>query len=160
MGSYISCTYYPTNKPKHTKVVLPSGEVRRFDHPTTAADLMLDFPGHFVAAAAGGSLVVGRRFSPVTADEELEVGEVYVMFPMRRVDSVVTDADVGRLLLAVAASPPRGARVGPEAAAVAAEEEVGPAVALEGAEFKYRLSLCRSRKPSLETIVEETACLR
>ncbi|KAK1326853.1 hypothetical protein QJS10_CPA01g01409 [Acorus calamus] len=119
---------------------------------------MLDSPGHFVTAAAGGSLVVGRRFSPVTADEELEVGGVYVMFPMRRVDSVVTDADVGRLLLAAAAARPRGARVGPEAAAE--EEEVGPAVAFEGAEFKYRLSLCRSRKPSLETIVEETVCLR
>ncbi|KAK1298485.1 hypothetical protein QJS10_CPB14g00289 [Acorus calamus] len=150
MGNYVSCASLTSNaihsKMMETKVVLPSGEVRRLDNiQSNAAELMLDSPGHFAAAAR--SLVEGRRFSPLAADEELELGEVYVMFPMRRVDSFVTRADVGRVVLATAAAEARrvqkGARVGPEAGA-----------------FRQRLSVCRSRKPMLETIVEEGVCSR
>ncbi|KAK1320242.1 hypothetical protein QJS10_CPA03g00474 [Acorus calamus] len=172
MGNYVSCaslTSNATHSKMETKVVLPSGEVRRLDNiQSNAAELMLDSPGHFAAAAR--SLVEGRRFSPLAADEELELGEVYVMFPMRRVDSFVTRADVGRVVLAAAAAAAaaeaarraqKGARVGPEAAAaegVVVEE--ARRVVLEGAEFRQRLSVCRSRKPLLETIVEEGVCSR
>ncbi|KAK1279668.1 hypothetical protein QJS04_geneDACA002972 [Acorus gramineus] len=158
MGNYVSCASLTSNaihSKMETKVVLPSGEVRRLDDiQSNAAELMLDSPGHFAAAAR--SLVEGRRFSPLAADEELELGEVYVMFPMRRVDSFVTRNDVGRVVLATAAA--EAARMAQKGARVVVEE--ARKVVLEGAEFRQRLSVCRSRKPLLETIVEEGVSLR
>ncbi|KAH7533907.1 hypothetical protein FEM48_Zijuj04G0181300 [Ziziphus jujuba var. spinosa] len=41
------------------------------------------------------SLRIGRRFSTINADEDLEIGNVYIMFPMNRVNSIVTPGDMG-----------------------------------------------------------------
>ena len=45
------------------------------------------------------SLQIGRRFSALNADEELECGNVYVMLPMKRLNSLVKASDMGALLL-------------------------------------------------------------
>ncbi|KAE8653788.1 hypothetical protein F3Y22_tig00117056pilonHSYRG00191 [Hibiscus syriacus] len=117
---------------------------------------MLECPNYFITNSQ--SLHVGKRFSALSADEELELGNVFIMFPMKRLNSVVTAADVAQLFMAANALAKRISNGHMK------EEESsmgGSKLRLEGIEeFKYRLSVCRSRKPSLETIKEEPVCSR
>ncbi|EPS62024.1 hypothetical protein M569_12770, partial [Genlisea aurea] len=83
---------------KSGSVVLPGGELRQFREAVKAAELMLESPNCFLVDSR--SLNVGRRFSPLAADEDLEFGRVYVMLPMKRVHSVAAPEDVAVLISA------------------------------------------------------------
>ena len=118
MGNYVACGLngdVAVKEPKTAAVIFPSGEVRRLEWTATAAELMVELPGHFVACAR--EMNDGRKILPLSADEELEPGEIYVMLPMQPVN--------------------------------VAMDESTPV-------FLRRLSVCRSKKPSLETIVEDS----
>ncbi|CAA6665432.1 unnamed protein product [Spirodela intermedia] len=97
MGNYASCALSGGHGrySKSAKVIFPGGEVRRVDLPVNAAELMLDAPNHFLVSAQ--EMRVGRRFSPLAADEDLDAGAFYVMLPMKRVNSAVTAADMAAL---------------------------------------------------------------
>ncbi|XP_061365046.1 uncharacterized protein LOC133308441 [Gastrolobium bilobum] len=176
MGNYISCTLAPPlmKNAKATRVILPTGEVKQFRDILKAAELMLEHPNYFLSNSR--SLHIGRRFSALAADEELEFGNVYILFPMRRVNSVVTAADMAVFFLAansaakrisagkVRVIPDNGGRGGQQdksaeesSEAMSVENNVVPRLSLEGVDsgFQYRLNCCRSRKPVLETINEE-----
>ncbi|XP_054810551.1 uncharacterized protein LOC129312027 [Prosopis cineraria] len=180
MGNYVSCNLR-TPLMKNTRaarVIFPTGEVKQYKQTAKAAELMLECPGYFITNS--GSLHIGRRFSALGADEELESGGVYILFPMRRLNSMVTAADMAVFFMAAnsAAKRIKGGKVGvmpdktressvtaPAEESEAAEnggENGGPRLSLEGVEtgFHYRLSYCRSRKPVLETISEEPIYLR
>lgn len=185
MGNYVSCTLSTPliKNSKAARVVLPTGEVRQFrHHPVNAAELMLECPNFFLVNSQ--SLHIGRRFSALSADEEVEFGNVYIMFPMKRLNSVVTAADMAALFMAANSAAKRisggnnanKGRVLPESSGdVKAEESCmhgsedggsrlsGSEEEIEGfpmLEFRHRLSMCRSRKPMLETIKEEPVCSR
>ncbi|KAG8366700.1 hypothetical protein BUALT_Bualt17G0106700 [Buddleja alternifolia] len=174
MGNYISCYFLAPKlrSPKSARAILPGGEIRQFRQPVKAAELMLESPSYFVVNSK--ALIIGRRFSPLTADEELEFGNLYVMFPMRRVNSIVTAADVAAFLMAANSAPKRisggsAVKISPEVVAVLAEAaEVGgedgqSRLSLEGVvatEYKYRLGVSRSKKPLLDTISEEPVFVR
>nr|GMD21932.1 DUF4228 domain-containing protein [Ipomoea batatas] len=146
---------------KAVRVIVPGGGIRQFCEPVKAAELMLEHPGYFLINST--SMNVGRRFSALSADEDLEMGNAYGMFPLRRVNSVVTAADMAVLL--EMAAPDSTAkrivvRVSPENGS--SEVEAAPStldLVFEGfaeQEMKYRLSSSRSKRPLLETIVEES----
>ncbi|KAK4367947.1 hypothetical protein RND71_011739 [Anisodus tanguticus] len=183
MGNYISCTLSGSAGNKQSrgiKVIFPNGEISHFHQPIKAAELMLETPNFFLVNTR--SLHIGRRFSALNADEDLEMGNVYVMFPMKRVNSFVTAGDMGALLLAANSVSKRVSigsfRILPECAessAVEIEESQSnyyeqvsalPKLNLDDIEefsteeFKHRLSMCRSKKPLLETIAEEPVCSR
>ncbi|KAI3462578.1 hypothetical protein Pfo_019241 [Paulownia fortunei] len=169
MGNYISCTLSgPVSKSsiRATKVIFPSGETRRLYEPTKAAELMLDTPNFFLVNAK--SLQVGRRFSALNADEDLQMGGVYVFFPMTRLKSAATAEDMGALFVAANSAAKRGSRILPECGGdmQSSVKCSAPKLNLDDIEefstpeFKHRLSMCRSKKPLLETIVEEPICLR
>ncbi|KAH7686086.1 hypothetical protein IHE45_04G081200 [Dioscorea alata] len=186
MGNYISCTLTSSlgNQNKGAKVIFKDGTLKQLQSPTNAAELMFENPNHFLVNSR--SMEVGRRFSPLAADEDLESGNVYVMFPMKRLNAVITAGDMGRLLMAANSALRRASggrtrvlpdfhQAAPELAVVNQDEDkegrinMGAEDGDEGCcssssssmlEFKYRLSVCRSRKPLLETIVEENICSR
>ncbi|GLU10728.1 hypothetical protein SLE2022_275140 [Rubroshorea leprosula] len=176
MGNYVSCTLSaPLGKSsKSIKVVFPGGEIRQLSAPTKAAELMLETPNFFLVNSR--SLQIGRRFSPLSADEDLELSNVYVMFPMKRVNSTVTAADMGALFLKANSVSKRGfvgkVRILPESGDLspdkneAVEVRAVPRLNLDdiedfsAPEFMHRFSMSRSRKPMLETIAEEPICSR
>lgn len=175
MGNYVSCTISSAGKQqcRGTKVILPGGEVRKVYEPTKAAELMLEKPSFFLVNAR--SLQVGRRFSALNADEDLETANVYAMFPMKRLNSLVTAGDMGSLFLAVkrvsgrkfrALPETTGSAMDPENAEGGRRLEAGPKLKLDDVEelsvpaFRDRMSMCRSRKPLLETIAEEAVFSR
>ncbi|KAF8030625.1 hypothetical protein BT93_E2918 [Corymbia citriodora subsp. variegata] len=173
MGNYVSCTLSgPAGRQSMAaKVIFPGGEVQQFHAPTKAAELMLETPNYFLVNTQ--SLRPGRRFSALNADEDLEMANVYVMFPMRRLNSFVTATDMGALFLTASSAAKKGgaasggSRVGalPEAGeereAKAAAVAAVPKLNLEEIEgfstpeFMHRLSMSKSKKPLLETITED-----
>ncbi|KAK1390037.1 hypothetical protein POM88_018215 [Heracleum sosnowskyi] len=73
MGNYVSsCTLIsPSMKSSRAaRVIFPGGEIRHFREPVKAAELMLDCPSFFVVNYV--SMNVGKRFAPLSADEDLE----------------------------------------------------------------------------------------
>ncbi|KAL4018267.1 hypothetical protein IC575_021858 [Cucumis melo] len=187
MGNYISCTLstpigVKPSSSSTTTVIFPSGQIRHFHESVKAAELMFEIPNFFLVNSQ--SLHLGRRFSALMADEDLEMGNLYLMFPMKKVNSVVSVADMGALFLAAERVSGRNKRriigggdstvcVWPEVET----EESKPKLNLDGSggsdeddddvegfspvpEFGHRRSMCRSRKPLLETIAEEPVCSR
>lgn len=181
MGNFASCTLARIpGAAKGARVVLPDGGLRLVRPPATAAELMLEAPGHFLADAR--ALQAGRRIEALAADEDLELGGVYAAFPMKRLGSKAAPADVARLAAVFAreahARRPASAKVAaivvapPEVASVTAEEDIAPvraprldemavddeAAAAEIGELKQRISGGRlsRRRPTLETIHEES----
>ncbi|XP_071735608.1 uncharacterized protein [Rutidosis leptorrhynchoides] len=162
MGNYASaCSFMisPLMKSnKAARVIFPSGEIRQFREPIKAAEIMLECPSFFLVNSR--SLNINRRFSPLSADEDLEFGNIYIMFPMRRVNSMVTPADMAVFWMAGNnASKRLSGRISPEmmtgggGGGVTVVEQ--PRLVVDVPEFSYRLSVCRSKKPFLDTITEE-----
>ncbi|OWM86257.1 hypothetical protein CDL15_Pgr011081 [Punica granatum] len=169
MGNFVSCTHMVTplimNKSSKTRsitVVFPDGEIRQFRGQTViaAAELMFECPNFFLANSR--SLHVGRRFSALSADEELEIGNLYIMFPMKKLNSMITAVDMAplRLMGVQVSCENKNDRQGMEF------EDPGPAQIDEAQWqstapiYKPRLSACGSRKPLLETIREDPVCSR
>jgi hypothetical protein len=180
MGNYLSCTLAKAPGGRCARVILPDGGVRQVLLPATAAELMMDAPGHFLVDARGAR--VGARLAALPADEELELGGAYAAFPMKRLGTPMAAADAARLAAAAArearrssakvsssdhhhaavvAAPPPPTSAAEEAAEepprMRLEEMVvdDDAAAAELGALKHRLSSARSRRPTLETIHEE-----
>ena len=172
MGNYMSCTLAKAPGGRGARVILPDGGVRQVPLPATAAELMMDAPGHFLVDARAAS--AGALLAALPADEELELGGAYAAFPMKRLGTPLAAADAARL----AATATREARrssakvsddAPPAGVAAAAAEEKAPRLRLEDMEvdgaaaaelgaLKHRLSNERARtrrRPTLETIEEE-----
>ncbi|KAJ1263980.1 hypothetical protein BS78_09G228100 [Paspalum vaginatum] len=174
MGNYLSCTLAKApGGGRCARAILPDGAVRPVPLPATAAEVMMDAPGHFLVDARAAA--PGARLAALPADEELELGAVYAAFPMKRLGTVLAPADVARLAAAAAREARRGSSssssakvadvVAPEAPAAEVDEQaprvrleemvVDDAAAAELGALKHRLSSARSRRPALETIQEE-----
>lgn len=167
MGNCVSCT--PIGKQRAMRVIFPNGEIRQFDNPITAAEVMLETPNFFLVNSK--SLRTGKRFSALNADEDLKFANLYIMFPMKRVSSIITEADLGSVILTIKSSSKSSQRVEnvkmlPEVErstelVAAPPSDPKPVVTLDEVEgwllpeFKGRLLMSRSKKPLLETIVEE-----
>ncbi|KAG2625922.1 uncharacterized protein LOC120697910 [Panicum virgatum] len=173
MGNYMSCALAKAPGGRGARVILPDGGVRQVALPATAAELMMDAPGHFLVDARAAS--AGARLAALPADEELELGGAYAAFPMKRLGTPLAAADAARLAATSTREARRSsAKVSDDAppagvAAVPAAEEKAPRLRLEDMEvdgaaaaelgaLKHRLSNERARtrrRPTLETIEEE-----
>ncbi|CAI9774283.1 unnamed protein product [Fraxinus pennsylvanica] len=90
MGNFTSCCSVESQT---AKIIDLHGNIRIVEIPLTAADLMLEEPGRVVSPAVeiSGS---DFRFSAMKADEELTAGKVYVLIPVRRVNSKVSESEM------------------------------------------------------------------
>ncbi|ESQ41725.1 hypothetical protein EUTSA_v10014832mg [Eutrema salsugineum] len=170
MGNYVSSTLSKTSSSSSSssaaRVILPDGEVRHIHAPTKAAELMMEIPSFFLVDAK--SLKLGRKFSPLAADDDLQIRgcHVYVAFPMTRATSAANASDMARLF--VAAKKQQRRRVGNHSSGagtavkhchngkVSPDGEEDDIEEFSAAEFMHRISISKSKKPKLETIAEES----
>ncbi|CAI8594589.1 unnamed protein product [Vicia faba] len=162
MGNYISCSLSAGgNKQwRSIKVIFPSGEICKFEEAMKAAELMVEMPSFFVVNTR--SLKIGTRFCALHADEELEHGNVYVMIPMKKLNTAVTASDMGSLLITAKRVSAKFNKILPTAESDL-ETVPQPQLNLDDIDqdlSMHRLSVCssRSKKPLLETIAEEKVC--
>ncbi|KAM0068098.1 hypothetical protein Hdeb2414_s0002g00069281 [Helianthus debilis subsp. tardiflorus] len=152
MGNYASCTL--TKHSNTTKIIYPTGEIRKLRQPINAAELMMESPNTFLVNSK--TLRIGSRFSALNADDELEIASVYVVFPMNRRNSVVTTNDLGSVFLVAKSGGKRigSVRISPENAPTPPRVSFEEVEEFSSPEFKKMVCMCRSKKPLLETIVE------
>ncbi|KAI3808475.1 hypothetical protein L1987_24426 [Smallanthus sonchifolius] len=152
MGNYASCTL--TKHSNSTKIIHPNGEICKLQQPIKAAELMMESPNTFLVNSK--SLRNGARFSALNADEDLEIASVYVMFPMNRLNSVVATADLASLFLVAKSGADKigSVRIRPENTPTPPRLSLEEIEELSSPEFKQMISMCRSKKPLLETITE------
>ena len=148
-------------------MIFPGGEIQSFSEPITVAEMMLETPNLFLVNSK--SLQIGRQFSPLNADEDLKMGNVYVLFPKQRLYSVVNTGDMGALFLAAKRGSSAGSKFKQvddhEESSFEGSSQIDEASSISKSNFeeieeffspemKRKLSLRRSKKPLLETIVE------
>ncbi|KAF3789773.1 hypothetical protein EJ110_NYTH17641 [Nymphaea thermarum] len=100
---------------------------------------MIEFPGRIVAPACG--LQSHRRVQTMRADDETRIGHFYVLFPMDRMNSRVSDEEIS--VIAASCLPGKktaGVRVFPEAAGKKINA-VSPKLRLEEVESPAAVSL-------------------
>ncbi|KAL2556506.1 uncharacterized protein Fot_01245 [Forsythia ovata] len=90
MGNFTSCCFVESQT---AKIIDLHGNIRIVEIPLTAADLMLEEPGHVVSPAVEISRS-NSRFSAMKADEQLTAGKVYVLIPVCRVRSKVSESEM------------------------------------------------------------------
>ncbi|RDX81443.1 hypothetical protein CR513_37879, partial [Mucuna pruriens] len=94
MGNAASCT--PSLIPSGViKVLYLDGRLEAYTKPMRAAELMLEYPGHFVCDSS--YLKVGHRIQGLLADEELERRKFYFLLPMDLLYSVLTHEEMSSL---------------------------------------------------------------
>ncbi|KFK25945.1 hypothetical protein AALP_AA8G183300 [Arabis alpina] len=182
MGNYVcsalSKTSSSSSSSSSARVILPDGEVRHIHAPMKAAEVMMEIPRFFLVDAK--SLKIGRKFNPLAADDDLQIRgcHVYVAFPMTRATSAANASDMARLFVAAKKQQQQRRRVGSKSSGagngrngrVSPDGEgddvkmisAGSKLSLEdieefsAAEFMHRISVSKSKKPKLETIIEES----
>ncbi|EOA19474.1 hypothetical protein CARUB_v10002057mg [Capsella rubella] len=183
MGNYVSSALSKTSSSSSSsaaRVILPDGGVRHIHAPMKAAELMMEIPSFFLVDAK--SLKIGRKLSPLAADDDLQIRgcHVYVAFPMTRSTSAANASDLARLFVAAKKQRRRLVGSGCSGAAVKSHCHNNGKVSPDGednddddvrvvsklnledieefsaAEFMHRISVSKSKKPKLETIVEES----
>ncbi|CAL9125334.1 unnamed protein product [Musa textilis] len=159
MGNWASWVQLRPKAGATAKLVGIDGVVRLVEAPATAAEVMMEFLGRVVASA--DVVERTRRADAMRADEELRPGEVYLLLPVGRVGSRLSDRQM-EVLLDAGHRPRRGreeaaygggTQVFPE---VAGWEE-GKAAGLEGDVTGYpgkRVGGCGQWRPVLDTIHE------
>ncbi|XP_074578720.1 uncharacterized protein LOC141835190 [Curcuma longa] len=160
MGNGASCVPRCIQAVATAKIVGPDGVLRPIEAPAGAAEIMMEFPGHVVARA--DEALRTRRATGMRADEELLPGAVYLLLPLNRVGSRLSDSQVEVLLEAVGRrrrrckEACRGRRVFPEISG--GGEEKSPKVAVWEGELtglpSNRVGGCRRWRPALDTIHE------
>ncbi|KAL2503456.1 Uncharacterized protein Adt_19077 [Abeliophyllum distichum] len=89
MGNFTSCCFVESQT---AKIIDLHGNIRIVEIPLTAADLMLEEPGHVVSPAVEISRS-NSQFSAMKADEQLTARKVYVLIPVCRVRSKVSESE-------------------------------------------------------------------
>ncbi|CAN6467861.1 unnamed protein product [Victoria cruziana] len=155
MGNYLACISMVNSQV--VTIADLDGNIYEFGSPRPVAEIMIEFPGRIVAPADG--LRNHRRVQTMRADDQTKIGHFYVIFPMDRMNSRVSDEEIAVLAVScLAGRKATGARVFPEAAAKTIA--VAPKLRLEDIEspaaglFTARLPNPRRWRPELQSINE------
>ncbi|GLJ05073.1 hypothetical protein SUGI_0010510 [Cryptomeria japonica] len=148
------------NPSKTAKLIRFNGGVERIKikmgMTVKVAEFMLDNPDHFVCNL--GSLQAGRRILALPAEEEIERGNTYVLFPMHKLRSVLSELEMGRIYQRKKKSKAICCKIFPVCQeAIEAEKPSLPKLVANEEEIermKIIIGKQRSWKPSLHTIHE------
>ncbi|KAI3449404.1 hypothetical protein Pfo_006069 [Paulownia fortunei] len=153
MGNISSCFYVQSNTAK--LIDLHRNILRLVDVPVTAAELMLEEPGHVVSPLY--DFRRDFRLSAMKADESLSGGRVYILIPVSRVNGKVSESEMA--VIESACGERRAKRRSSKVIPVVTEipgDGTDNSVKLLGEENDIGLMNYRMRqwKPALEPIYE------
>ncbi|KAL9242969.1 hypothetical protein vseg_016917 [Gypsophila vaccaria] len=108
MGNYCSCINPHDVESKMAKLVDSQGEVRLINLPTTVAEVMLDNPGFAISPL--DELIRTRRVLVMKADDVLHGRNVYLLVPVDKVNSRMSDLQLAAIDFLVC--PRKGKKLG------------------------------------------------
>ncbi|GLJ09136.1 hypothetical protein SUGI_0102430 [Cryptomeria japonica] len=73
--------------PQGIRVVQINGRVKEFSSPLKAKDLLLNYPKHFVCCSRDLCAMSATNSRLLVGEEELQMGEIYLMLPFSALDS-------------------------------------------------------------------------
>ncbi|KAF5745910.1 hypothetical protein HS088_TW06G00075 [Tripterygium wilfordii] len=158
MGNLNSCFCCPTSAnvvtPKTAKLIDVYGNVKEIKVPVKAAELMLDEPGHVISPLE--ELRRTRHVPAMKADDELLAGNLYLLVPVGRVHSKISESEMTVVEAAAAAGGGKNKRRGRGKVLPAViEERKGDVKVFGDAGFPgNRLGSHRQWNPVLEPIPE------
>ncbi|GAV82523.1 DUF4228 domain-containing protein [Cephalotus follicularis] len=167
MGNYTSLCVFGQSSKKTAKLIIidtQTGNLKKIDVPVKeAAEIMLEEPGHVISPFE--EIRKTGRISAMKADDELLAGKVYMLVPVGKVHSKVSESEL-EVIVEVACSKKRsssnrkrngGAKVLPSATEEVREEGDSESMVFGGVDTGfsgYRLRTCRQWNPVLEPISE------
>ncbi|KAI7990290.1 hypothetical protein LOK49_LG12G00996 [Camellia lanceoleosa] len=89
MGNFTSCY---NGQPRTAILIDSHGNLRRIKVPITAAEIMLDDPGHVVSPAQ--QIRRNSRIPAMKADDELSAGKAYLLVPAGRSNCKVSESEM------------------------------------------------------------------
>ncbi|KAL3648103.1 hypothetical protein CASFOL_009071 [Castilleja foliolosa] len=138
------CSSFNPSQSKSAKLIdLRRNTLRRIDITLTAAELMLEEPGHVISPASG------NRLAAVKADECLIGGTVYVSIPICRVNGKLSESEMEIIgsICGKRKVKRRSSKVIPVVPEICGDDEINSL----GKVNQYRI---RQWKPTLEPIYE------
>ncbi|KAM7521420.1 hypothetical protein LguiA_011322 [Lonicera macranthoides] len=93
MGNCTSCCYV---EPQTAMLIDVRGNFRQVKLPITAADLMIDEPGHLISPI-DDILRRTLRYQAMPADQQLSAGKLYMFVPAAKLHSKLSQSDTAML---------------------------------------------------------------
>ncbi|KAJ8899086.1 hypothetical protein K2173_010239 [Erythroxylum novogranatense] len=160
MGNYTSSCIPIYSGTRTAKLMDTEGRLRRVKLPIKAAELMLQDPGNLISPA--NELLRVTRVIAMRAEDDLRPGQLYLLFPLSRVRSKVSGAEMELIVSASekrSSNKQKGAKVLPVVSVDKAQEgdssDVEDVVGANAGFLGHRTGNCRRWTPVLETISEE-----
>ncbi|GLJ44732.1 hypothetical protein SUGI_0940590 [Cryptomeria japonica] len=93
------CISSQSNESQPTaNLILMDGRIEVFSEPLKCKEILQQYPGHFICSSDG--LYIGRKICDVLEeDDQLQVGQLYFLLPIQKLEYVLTDSDMAALLL-------------------------------------------------------------
>ncbi|PSR94717.1 Protein of unknown function DUF4228, plant protein [Actinidia chinensis var. chinensis] len=151
MGNLTSCFYVEIQ----TAIIIGAGgNFRKINLPITAAEIMLDEPGHVVSQAE--QIRRTGRIAALKADEELSAGNVYLLVPVNRANSKPSESEMALIESASAKRRPkrRSSKISPAATEGSGEKIEDPITVSPVHSAGCRLRGSRPWTPVLHPISE------
>ncbi|XAR61401.1 hypothetical protein NMG60_11035093 [Bertholletia excelsa] len=146
-----------TVEPPTAILIDAQGKRRKIKAPVTAAEIMLDQPGHVVSPAF--QIRRTGRIPAMKADEQLSVGHVYLVVPASRINSKASESEMEFIESSCGKrrSRRRSSKVLPMATGISDDKIERPVTISQGngsGLTGQRLGSLRQWKPVLEPISE------
>ncbi|XP_057868985.2 uncharacterized protein LOC131075988 [Cryptomeria japonica] len=93
------CISSQSNESQPTaNLILMDGRIEVFSEPLKCKEILQQYPGHFICSSDG--LYIGRKIFDVLEEaDQLQVGQLYFLLPIHKLEYVLTDSDMAALLL-------------------------------------------------------------
>jgi hypothetical protein len=100
MGSCVSSNGTSSVPAATAKLILMDGSIKEFSEEVRSQEILQEYPGHFICNSDG--LYVGQNISQVLGDDDqLQTGQLYFLFPQRKLQFVLTVPDMASLLFKI-----------------------------------------------------------
>ncbi|GLJ44733.1 hypothetical protein SUGI_0940600 [Cryptomeria japonica] len=93
------CISSQSNESQPTaNLILMDVSIREFAEAQKCREILQEYPGHFICSSDG--LYVGRKICDILEeDDQLQLGQLYFLLPIQKLEYVLTDSDMAALLL-------------------------------------------------------------
>ncbi|KAH9314755.1 hypothetical protein KI387_023382, partial [Taxus chinensis] len=96
MGNCVSTSSSNTQFMQTAKIIFFDGGLKEFSKPIKAEEIIVQNPGYFLCH--WDSLHIGKFMAAVNSKEDLELGELYFVLPLSKLQYVLSASDMAAMV--------------------------------------------------------------